>query len=45
MTTRARNESAVNALRMISMKWAVVIFGVVIAYVALQQHLKKQLDL
>lgn len=45
MSTRPRNEFAVNALRMIPSKWAVVILGVVIAYVALQQHLKKQLDL
>ncbi len=41
MTTRARNESAVNALRMIPMKWAVVILGVAIAYVILQPRLNQ----
>ena len=39
MTTRARNESAVNALRMLPSKWAVIILGVVIAYVVLQPRL------
>ncbi len=39
--TRPRNESAVNALRMIPMKWAVVILGVVIAYVVLQPRLNQ----
>ena len=41
MTTRPRNESAVNALRMIPTKWAVVILGVVIAYVVLQPRLNQ----
>lgn len=41
MTSRARNESAVNARRMLPMKWAVVIIGVVIAYVFLQPRLNQ----
>ncbi len=41
MTTRARNDSAVNARRMLPMKWAVAILGVVIAYVVLQPRLNQ----
>ena len=41
MTTRARNDSAVNALRMIPTKWAVIVLGVVIAYVGLQPRLNQ----
>ena len=44
MTTRPRNESAVNALRMIPTKWAVVILGFVIAYVVLQPRLNQWFD-
>ncbi len=39
MTTRPRNQGAVNALRMISTKWAVVLVCVAIAYVVLQPRL------
>ena len=41
MTTRPRNEAAVNALRMIPTKWAVVVIGVLIAYVVLQPRLNQ----
>ena len=41
MTTRPRNEAAVNALRMIPAKWAVVVIGVLIAYVVLQPRLNQ----
>ena len=41
MTSRPRTESAVNALRMIPTKWAIVILGVVIAYVVLQPRLNQ----
>lgn len=36
MATKQRSESAVNALRMIPTKWAVILLGILIAYVVLQ---------
>ncbi len=36
MSTRPKNETAANALRMIPTKWAVLVLGVVITYVVLQ---------
>ena len=41
MTPKPRNEAAVNALRMMPTKWAIVIVGVVIAYVVLQPRLNQ----
>jgi len=41
MTPKPRNEAAVNALRMMPTKWAMVIVGVVIAYVVLQPRLNQ----
>ncbi len=41
MTTRQRNDGAVNALRMIPTKWAAVLVGVAIAYVVLQPRLNQ----
>lgn len=41
MSTRPKNETAANALRMIPTKWAVLVLGVVIAYVVLQPRLNQ----
>ena len=41
MTKPPRNEAAVNALRMIPKKWALVILGLVIGYVVLQPSLNQ----
>ncbi len=41
MTTRPKNESAVNALRRLPTKWAIVILALVIAYVVLQPRLNQ----
>lgn len=41
MSTRPKNETAASALRMIPTKWAVVIVGIVIAYVVLQPRLNQ----
>ena len=41
MTTRPKKESAVNALRMLPTKWAIVILALVIAYVVLQPRLNQ----
>ena len=41
MSTRPKNETAANALRMIPTKWAVVIVGIVIVYVVLQPRLNQ----
>jgi len=41
MATKPRSESAVNALRMIPTKWAVIIIGVVIAYVVFQPRVNQ----
>ncbi len=41
MSTRPKKETAASALRMIPTKWAVVIVGIVIAYVVLQPRLNQ----
>jgi hypothetical protein len=41
MTTRPKKESAVNALRMLPTKWAIVILAMVIGYVVLQPRLNE----
>ncbi len=41
MATKPRSESAVNALRMIPTKWAVILLGVLIGYVVLQPRLNQ----
>ena len=41
MTTRPKNESAVNALRMLPTKWAVIIVVLLISYVVLQPRLNQ----
>ena len=41
MATNPRSESAVNALRMIPTKWAVILLGILIAYVVLQPRLNQ----
>ena len=41
MSTRPKNETAANALRMIPTKWAVLVLGVVITYVVLQPRLNQ----
>ncbi|MCY2982161.1 MAG: hypothetical protein NTY15_00815 [Planctomycetota bacterium] len=41
MATKPRSESAVNALRMIPTKWAVILLGILIVYVVLQPRLNQ----
>jgi hypothetical protein len=41
MSTRPKNQTAANALRMIPTKWAVLVLGVVITYVVLQPRLNQ----
>ena len=41
MATKPRSESAVNALRMIPTKWAVILLGILIVYVVLQPRVNQ----
>lgn len=41
MTSRPKNESAVNALRMLPTKWALILLALAIAYVVLQPRLNQ----